>query len=190
MSTDCVILAAGVSSRCGQNNKLTLKLNGKTIIERVCAAFYPSCKNIFVVTGFYEKDIREALKLYDKIRFVHNPDFEKGMFTSIKKGVAEVESSKFLITPGDCPLLTPQIVNKLNHYNSKTVIPTYEGVRGHPVLVNKSLVPGILSSRENSMRETLSKFPHEFKKVNNAGIITDVDTIEDFEKVKLMLSRG
>ena len=59
MPIEGVIIAAGKSSRMEPQHKLTMELQGKTVIERSIGSMRPFCTRIIVVTGFHEDKIRK-----------------------------------------------------------------------------------------------------------------------------------
>ena len=82
-----VILAAGESRRMGKQNKLLLRVGGEAMLVKlvkvVCAS---DASQILIVIGHEAEQIRQ--ELYDlPINFVYNPNFSKGMTTSIKSGI-------------------------------------------------------------------------------------------------------
>ena len=69
MIISATILAAGRSSRMGDENKLLLPLNGDFVINRICHTVLNSgLKPVIVVTGFQHTQIEKALpKMIDHI---------------------------------------------------------------------------------------------------------------------------
>lgn len=184
MKADCVILAAGLSSRMGEN-KMLLKIDEKTVIERCICAFYESCSKIIVVTGKYHEDIQNCLRRYSKVHIVYNKKYQQGMFSSVKEGIKHVESERFFLTPGDYPLLKADTVNRMLGKAGYFVVPIFQGEQGHPVLLHKELIPIVFNSRSNSLRECLKDFSSEKQRllVDDIGVVTDMDTIEEYSAI-------
>ena len=83
-----IILAAGLSKRMGNTNKLLLPYKNKTVIATVTENIIAGgIEDIIIVTGFETDKIQDALKGLP-VRFADNKDYEKGMTTSIQQGVA------------------------------------------------------------------------------------------------------
>lgn len=181
---DCVILAAGLSSRTGKN-KMLLNIGGKSIIERCIGAFYDSCSKIIVVTGKYHQEIKQCLRSYSNVYFAYNEDYQKGMFSSIKTGVRYVENKRFFVTPGDYPLLSEDTVKSMLESTEKYIVPVYKEKQGHPVLLDEMFIPIISNSKCASLRDCLNNFSSEKMRldVNDKGIVTDIDTIQDYKKL-------
>ena len=98
-----IILAGGKSVRMKQN-KMLLSFRGHPLIWYTIQSMKPNVSRVIVVTGRYDKEIREALKDETNITFVYNKDYELGMFSSVLTGVKETKED-FFIVPGDCPFI-------------------------------------------------------------------------------------
>ena len=111
---DCaaVVLAAGNSTRMGQQ-KVLLPFNGVTVIEHIVARLTASdVSNIVVVVGRDAAQIRTALK-NAPATVVDNPDYDQGMLTSVRVGLAAVPDpfAARHICLGDQPTIQPSAIN-------------------------------------------------------------------------------
>lgn len=189
MSVDAVILAGGYSTRA-DGFKMEFDIEGKTILQRCIEGFYDSCRKIIVVTGFKYEKIEKLVKDYEKVVTVYNDNYPKGMFTSIKKGISQVESEKFFLTPGDYPLINKKIVDdiltksiKEKNKNKEVIIPSFYGIGGHPILVDSSIVQDILiKSDDYNLREFLKNRKVAYEIIEDKSIILDVDTAQDYNE--------
>lgn len=179
---DCVLLAAGTSSRMSKW-KLLLPFNGSTIIEHCIDSAQEVCKNIIVVTGYRSSELREHLSNRKNISFVHNPNYNKGMFSSVKVGVKAVKFDYFFISHADLPQIPSSVYKKLAvSLEEKAVFPTYNDRRGHPVLLPKTILNSVLQCDDNySMKELLSTYPTQLVPVKTDSIYRDIDTDEDYK---------
>lgn len=184
-----IILAAGSSQRL-QENKLLLPLAGSTILHQVIDRFMQCAPSeIIVVTGKYDASIREALK-NRPCKIVHNPDHALGMSTSVRRGFSAVatNSDAVFITPGDLPLFQVDTLHRLlQNFSDNIIIPVYDNQKGHPVLVNRSLVEWCLSHNEDKiLYKAIEFFAESVKKINTTdpGILQDIDSWEDYERLK------
>ncbi|MGB7472764.1 nucleotidyltransferase family protein [Trichococcus sp.] len=183
MGIEGIILAAGKSSRMTGNSKMTLDLNGRTVIERSIDSLRPFCKRIVVVTGFHAGAVMESVGHCREVVFVHNADCEKGMFSSLKGGLWHTEGERVLILPGDCPFITPEVCEKLLVSKGDIVLPAYQGKRGHPVMLSRRAIEGLLADECcQSLREYISANKAEIIVVDNPKILWDIDTPEDYAK--------
>lgn len=189
MSVDAVILAGGYSTRA-DGFKMEFDIEGKTILQRCIEGFYDSCRKIIVVTGFKYEKIEKLVKDYEKVVTVYNDNYPKGMFTSIKKGISQVESEKFFLTPGDYPLINKKIVDdmltksiKVKNKNKEVIIPSFYGKGGHPILADSSIVQDILvKSDDYNLREFLKNRKVAYEIIEDKSIILDVDTAQDYNE--------
>jgi len=185
MNVDGVILAAGYSSRVG-DFKPALDLYGRSILQRTIDSMSELCENIIVVGGHQYDVICDIVKDIPKVKTIKNEHVELGMFFSVKTGIKAVESDRFFIIPGDQPVVKKETYKKLIEYNVDIVLPRYKGKKGHPALFNSELIPEILSWADTEILRNYihSKAHVEIVDVDDPGIGLDVDTAEDYEKIK------
>ena len=191
MAVDALILAAGLSSGTYPENKLMLRIDGKTLIEMTVDSLQDVCDTIVVVTGSKEYDFRNLLSSSAKVRVVDNPDYEKGMYSSVKAGLKSAKGDRIFIIPGDCPIADPSTPKLMLSFDAGIVIPTYNGQKGHPVLINRSEAERIsLDTVHNSLREYLSNRQISEIPLEDPGILWDIDTITEYEQIKGFLTSG
>ncbi|HET6467414.1 MAG TPA: molybdopterin-binding/glycosyltransferase family 2 protein [Geminicoccaceae bacterium] len=141
-----IVLAAGQSRRMGPRNKLLIEIDGKPMVRRaVEAALAARVQDVIVVTGHQRAEVA-ALLGGMPVRFVHNPDYEHGLSTSLKAGLDALppDTDAALVCLGDMPRVTGRLIAKLvAAYNPvegrAIVVPTHHGKRGNPVLWDRSL---------------------------------------------------
>ncbi|WP_105617463.1 nucleotidyltransferase family protein [Vallitalea okinawensis] len=188
MTCDAVILAGGYSSRA-KTNKMALMINQQSILSLNIEAFYPFCKRIVVVGGHHFEETKRLVREYDKVKLVKNENYDRGMFSSVKRGVAEMEND-FFLTPGDYPMIHSSTCEKLKRGTGDIVIPTYNGRKGHPIFIKKKLIAALIKEPVSSNlkvfrdRQNLSCIS-----VEDEGILYDVDTINDYMIIKKRVER-
>ncbi|MEQ8196957.1 MAG: nucleotidyltransferase family protein [Clostridiaceae bacterium] len=183
MSVDGVVLAAGLSSRMG-TNKMLLKLGEKTVIERCIESMYDYCSHIIVVGGHYYSETYELLKPYSKVTMVLNKDYHEGMFSSVKEGVRKVRGGRFFLTPGDYPLIKGETCKVMLKCKDDIVIPSYEGKKGHPILIDSNLIFDILNNTDyKTMKDFIHSQGYTTVAVRDKGILADMDTPEVYENL-------
>lgn len=136
-----VVLAAGMSRRFGNENKLLHVLpSGNTVLGsllQTLAAF--SWRQLLVVTGHEAERVAAEAKAFGAVTTFAN-DYQLGMGHSLAAGIkAAVKADGYLITPGDMPKIPTETITQLRERFEKcdgnTIIrPTYHGKPGHPVL--------------------------------------------------------
>lgn len=184
MNIEGIILAAGFSSRAGAY-KLTLELDGKTVIERCIEGMYDACSRIIVIGGYKVEKLVPILDKYPKIELIYNQDYVAGMFSSVKEGFKHAKGDRIFLTPGDYPLISYDVYKSLLGVPNDIVIPVYKGVQGHPVLLNRRMANLLLSASEYSnLGEFIAANRYKTVEVQSPGILMDIDTREDYLKVQ------
>jgi len=186
-----VILAAGVSKRLGFN-KLTLKMNGETVIRQAVLPFISAgMGKVFIVTGVQSKGIREELTGY-AVEFIENKDYSLGMSTSVKASLPFITDEEGVFFHlGDKPFLEKEMIYRMidmyREDRKKIIVPVFNGEKGHPVLMDVGLYSTEIRSLEGDkgLREIIEKHAGDVIFIKgNEGSLFDIDTIEDIERLK------
>jgi molybdenum cofactor cytidylyltransferase len=183
-----VVLAAGKSERMG-SAKLLLPLGGRTLIETVIDGVLRSRPDgVLVVVGADRTKLEPVVGKFP-VRIVINPDFARGMLSSVKRGFRAVPPAAraVLIFLGDQPPPPASVVERIVGAYRKTgkgiVLPAYRGRRGHPVLIDLKYRPeiGTLDPRIG-LRQLPRAHPDDVceVKVRTPAILRDIDTPEDY----------
>jgi xanthine dehydrogenase accessory factor len=186
----CIVLAAGESKRMKQQ-KLLMPYQGKTIIERVVdTAICSKAENILVVLGSDKKNVEKKIN-HPKVLTVENKNFKEGMLSSIRCGINSIPGhvKASIIQLGDQPMVKTEVIDNLigTYKNGQKgiIIPTFEGKRGHPILLDLKFRKEINSlDSETGLRGLLFNHPEEIQEVevNSDDILKDIDTPEDYQK--------
>ncbi len=195
--TCAVILAGGLSSRMGSRFKPLLTLAGVSALALVADTFRRAgVTDIVVATGHRALEVTaEATRV--GIRAVHNPDYETGMFSTVKAGLAAVppDVSRVCLTPVDVPLFRPATVARLldrlaRHGAPPVVYPAFFGERGHPPCLSAAVLPAVLAhTGDGGLRQALAPFAFEEVPVADANILADMDTPEDYAALRALAER-
>jgi len=185
-----IILAAGAGRRVG-SPKALLQLEGETFFDRMVAALQPSCDPVIAVLGHHEEAVRNGVERADAVRFVRNPEPERGMLSSLQCGLRALpeETAAAIFCPVDFPLLRPATVKALAEAfrarpDAPVVVPTCEGRRGHPVLAGRRAIRELLAlPPDASPRDAIRRFRPAtiYVETGDAGILHDVDTPADYQ---------
>lgn len=164
-------------------SKLAMDLDGRTVIERSIESLLAFCSRIVVVTGFHAEAVMESAGHSPEAVFMHNPDFGKGMFSSLRLGLRHAKGERILILPGDCPFITREVCEKLLQGEGDIVLPAYQGKHGHPVLLSRRAIEGLLADENcQSLQEYIQANEPEIIAVDHPEILWDIDTPEDYAK--------
>ena len=187
-----VILAAGGSSRMGKP-KQELKIGGKTLANLVIDNVSSSIADeIILVTQPGLPLINEDL--FPDIKRVVNQDWQTGQSSSMKAGLDAVnpESDAAMFFMADQPMIDTWVINDLimSFYESDRpiVAPLYNCKKGSPVLFSRTLF-GELKNIEGDRggRDLLYKYPVQYVDIDSPLAGMDVDTPEEFRRLKDMM---
>lgn len=194
-----IILAAGEARRMGSLKQLLPWENGLTVLETVVQTVLvcPEVDDeVRVVLGAERDRIAAVLaKVSDpRLCIVHNPQYNKGMLSSIKCGIADLPAASrgFMIFLGDQPLIQPDLVTALARHWQQTMpdflLPVYQGRRGHPVLVNSRYAEEILGmdDAEGGLRQLIRSCQERVRvlDVQTPSIHIDLDYPEDYRQYR------
>ncbi len=195
-----IVLAAGLSRRMGKQNKLLLKIEGQTLIEKVVETVLKSkIEEIIVVLGHEAIKVQHVLK-GKSITMVKNPMYQLGMTTSIQAGVqaASKESKGYMIVLGDLAQIEVATLNALieafqkimeekeedNPTPMPIIVPTFEGKRGNPVIFSSRFRAAILQHPEMNGCKGIIEANLDCVitvEMANNHILKDIDTPEDYD---------
>lgn len=131
-----IIMAAGFSKRM-KINKLTIEIDGITIIERVIEAALNS-KLDRIILIYRTDEIRLIGEKY-KLETIYNPVAHLGQSASVIMGTKNTESkSALMYFVADQPFLNTLVINRLvDEYNNNPhniVIPYFNNIFGMPII--------------------------------------------------------
>ncbi len=183
-----MILAAGESKRMGKP-KLLLPFGEKTMIETVIDRVIQSrAEKILVVLGSNREKIEKKIGNLP-LEIAVNPDFKEGMLSSVQHGfhVLPEDAQAVLIFLGDQPSIPTDVIDRVIDVFRETgkgiVLPVYKGERGHPVLIDMKYRHDVKNlNPEVGLRELVYGRPEDILEVevDNAGILRDINDIEDY----------
>lgn len=180
----CIIPAAGLSERMGEN-KLLLPFGTGSVISTVITSALNSGCQVLVATGSREEELlghlTERFGKQSALSFIHNPDYRLGMFSTIHRALSSGIEGDFLILHGDLPCVSAELIRRLIEAKSlrdeDVLRPSHEGVCGHPVLFSRKVASTIIGAgKEGSMREVLKSHTVWEYEVDDPAILLDVDT--------------
>ena len=193
-----IILAAGLSRRMEDRNKLLLPIHGKSMIRHVVETYIAALDGrVCVVTGFESDRIEAALDGLP-IQFVHNADFDSGQPFSVRAGLLKVcGSQQYLIGLGDQPRLTKDDLRALISAHlaedvQKISIPLQDTARGNPIVVPAAMRARLLADQDNPGCEKFTRAHPELAQhipMTQTGFFNDIDTPAAFEAFEQMIPK-
>ncbi|MBW2340880.1 MAG: nucleotidyltransferase family protein [Deltaproteobacteria bacterium] len=214
-----VVLGAGGSERFGSEKLLALLPTGERLLERALRVHLQSHISplVLVVSPNLRKTIMgitdtfssSGLKVGKRIhqwycfscrwgggRLVTNENFEKGMSSSIHKGLTcltdEEKACGVLISLADLPFLAPQtinfLINKFLEEKMGMLVPVFNGTTGHPVIVDIDRFKHEINhiTGDVGLKDLMHKFPEAVKRLpwHNDSVTRDIDTSGDLERLE------
>ncbi|MGC8829472.1 MAG: nucleotidyltransferase family protein [Verrucomicrobiia bacterium] len=191
----CLILAAGLSTRMGEN-KLLLKWAGSTIIGHIVNQWrLLGVGQIAIVINDKTDSIIEELKRmnFDFSNIIVNPTPENGMFSSIKRAALwngwKNNINKIVIVLGDQPHIKTDILTtllKFSEANEGCICqPSIGEKRAHPIVIPTNLFRTINDFSGETLKEFIHKTdaPVRLFQTNETNLLLDIDTPEDYQKI-------
>jgi molybdenum cofactor cytidylyltransferase len=173
----------------GQPKQL-LPLRNKPIIRHCLDNLIAAgIKDIVVVLGPRGDEMLDSVKEIP-IQIVFNRNPESEMAESVRIGLRAVteNSSGVLVCLSDHPLISIETLENLMQCfletPDKIIIPIYKKKRGHPTLFPINVIKEIFE--QNTLRDIIQidKSRLRFLDVQDEGVILDMDTKEDYERIR------
>ena len=182
-----LVLAGGESRRMGQP-KLALVFEGKTLLARAVETASQVSPHVVVVVGAYA-ELYTPLAVKAGAEVVVNRAWEEGLASSLRAGIAALspETEAALVLLGDQPLVPVEHFEKLIETYRTTaatlVFSSYDGVRGAPTLIERSLFGAVQTlTGDTGARALQNRARVEDVKLEH---FADVDTPEDAARLNL-----
>jgi len=191
-----IVLAAGASRRMG-TAKAGLVYAERTFLAHVIAALHDGgVADVMVMAGTAEAAVRAALPPGGRVPVLQNPAPERGQLSSLKIALEHVqrtlpEAAAIVVALVDHPAVRASTVTALlagaaTQPQPAIVLPAHCGRRGHPVLFQRSVWAEIVATSDDlGARAVVRADPRRVREVpvDDAGILVDVDTPDDFRRL-------
>jgi len=190
----CIVLAAGLSSRMSKKNKLLLKFDNSTILEKTLNnIIHSNIYKLYVIIGSKRKEFENLLKKLN-VSYIYNIKYKEGISSSIISGVNQIKdnSEGVMICLADMPKISKKIYNKLleefsNIYSNDQpciIMPTFKGKSGNPVILSKHFFENIFKLKGDKGAKILIEKNNKFvKKIDicNKSILEDIDNLRTYK---------
>jgi len=193
---DCLIPSAGLSRRMGSWKPL-VEYRGRPLIMSAVEHALSACARVLVVTGHrggeLEQLLRQSYRGSERVHWVRNRYFERGMFSSIQAGVSQIHSNWFFVALGDMPEIPPDLYAYLAGHTTAAerglydiIRPVYQGRPAHPVLLRSTVAQSIQGLPADGTMQKVFEF-HRQKtgrgvleiETDEPGSLYDIDTNTD-----------
>ena len=202
--TCAIVLAAGESRRMGCQKLLlpfgsTRRPTGRpsTVIAHIVdQLLHSAVDDVVVVVGHLGDRVAAELSGWP-VTVVDNPDYARGMLSSVRCGLRSLPRpcQSILAALGDQPAITSKLVDDLLLAFAKSgkgiLVPVYAGKRGHPVLFSAMYREEILTHYDDEgLRGLLRAHPgdvHEIA-VGTPSVLTDMDYPKEYQRERAAFS--
>jgi molybdenum cofactor cytidylyltransferase len=185
-----VLLAAGLSRRMGERNKLLIEIEGEPLVRRTAKTYLATGAMVHAVLGHEAEQVRAALAGLS-LTFVENPRFADGQPASVRAGLDSLPDGydAVFIALADQAALTPgDIADLLRTFadggGDRILVPYYRGQRGNPAVFPSKIIREIRASGGNvacrSFIESNPKLTRRYE-AQNDHFVLDIDTPEDLQ---------
>lgn len=187
-SIAAVVLAAGFGRRFG-GGKLLAPYRGAPLLHGALAAARASgAGSVTVVTGADAPAVAGLIRDFDpSFRIAHAADHAEGMAASLRAGLSVLpdRAQVVLVFLGDMPRVPHAVLEPLTAAvlaGAAAAAPVFEGSRGNPVALSRSLVPAALAlTGDTGARPLLQGLGDALALVAapDDGVLFDVDQPSD-----------
>ena len=167
--------------------KALLPYRTETFLDTLIGLFTARCSPVIVVLGAEAERIRA--RAGRPATFVENPDYMRGMTTSLQCGLRAVPAGAdgVLFTLVDHPAVTPATIDALLAAPRPLVrVPRYGADRGHPIWFSRALIPEFLAIPDGgAANEVVHRHrpETEFLDLDDSGVVADIDDPEAYRNL-------
>lgn len=147
-----------------------------------------SVAEVIVVLGAGAQQMKKAIAAR-AVKVVFNPDYRRGMATSLKTGLKVVDgrAQMVMVALADQPMVDKETYNRLIEESLGSgrgiTIPTYQASRGNPIIFSIGY-KGELLGLEGDVggREIVARHPDDILEVavGSKGVNIDINTMADY----------
>jgi CTP:molybdopterin cytidylyltransferase MocA len=177
-----LVLAAGGGRRYGMPKAL-VEYEGSLLVERAVRTARAVCDPVLVVLGAQAVDVWRTADL-EGATVLANRDWETGMASSLRTGLDGLRGwpgrvDAALVTLVDMPGMTPEALRAVAAHAAPDAlaVATYDGVRGHPVLLGRDHWAGVAETATGDEGARRYLATHAVTEVDCTGLAdpTDLD---------------
>ena len=176
-----VVLAAGGGRRYGMPKAL-VEYEGSLLVERAVGTAQVVCDPVLVVLGAQAVDVWREARLDNALLLV-NQGWETGMASSLRTGLeglrglpgSGVDAALVLLV--DMPGMTPAALERMAAHAAPgaLAVATYDGVRGHPVLLGRDHWAGVIGTATGDEGARRYLATHDVTEVDCTGLADPAD---------------
>ncbi len=186
-----LVLAAGTSSRLGNQTKQLLPWRGTTLVGWVIRrAEVSPLDEVVVVVGHEAEEVRRSVAL-KRARYVEARDFHQGCTASIRAGLEGLDprAEAAVLILGDQPRIESEtiaaVIEGWRQMQTPAVRISYRGRSGHPMLFAKALFGELKALHgDKGVWKLLEVHPEWVREIEiDRPFPGDINTLEDYARL-------
>jgi molybdenum cofactor cytidylyltransferase/nicotine blue oxidoreductase len=161
--------------------KALVEYEGSLLVERAVRTARAVCDPVLVVLGARAVEVWQRADL-DRATVLANRNWESGMASSLRTGLDGLRGwpgrvDAALVTLVDMPGMTPVALQRLAALAAPDAlaVATYDGVRGHPVLLGREHWAGVVETATGDEGARRYLAAHHVAEVDCTGVADPVD---------------
>ncbi len=192
MTIAAILLAGGESSRMGAAKPL-LEWGGYTLIEYQLAQLKePPVDRLVVVLGHRAAEVLPYVRGIGAQALI-NELYAEGRASSLRLGAAALpdDTTAVLVLSVDQPRphdVIAQLVDAHRHSGNLITVPTYEEKRGHPPLLDGSLLPELREVNEatQGLRAVIERHAADVNELpfETSAVLLDLNRPQEYQKAR------
>ncbi len=194
MTVAAILLAGGESSRMGTAKPL-LEWGGNTLIEYQLAQLKePPVERVVVVLGHLADEVLPYVRnAGPDVVGVVNELYAEGRASSLRLGAAALpdDTTAILVLSVDQPRphdVIARLVDVHRHSGSLITVPTYDEKRGHPPLLDGSLLPELREVNETTqgLRAIMERHAADVTELpfETSAVLLDLNRPQEYQKAR------
>jgi molybdenum cofactor cytidylyltransferase len=167
--------------------KALLRYRDESFVNTLAGLLAERCESVIVVLGAEADRIRASVTR--PVTFAINPDYARGMTTSLQCGLRAIppNAEGILFTLVDHPAVAPATLDALLIQPRPLLrVPRFQGKRGHPIWFRRELAAEFLALDHNGVARDVvhaHAVETEFLDLDDAGVVADIDDAEAYRRL-------
>ncbi len=177
-------------------DKALLPLGRETFLEHLIETLRHEVSPLLLVLGHHADEIAGRIPRPADVQILRNTDYKLGQLSSLRAALRSLKGQPVagvIVCLVDHPAITTAVIRALLERfrggQSRIIIPTCDGRRGHPVFFSAELFAELLDAPlDQGARVVVRRHGDEVELVETGeeGILLDIDRPDDYE---LLLER-
>lgn len=196
MSVAAILLAGGESTRMGAPKPL-LEWEGQALIEYQISQLAEVADSTVVVLGHRADEVRPIVERAGAIAVI-NERYKEGRASSLRTGANALpdDTGAIVVLNVDQPrtaAVIRSLVDEHTRAGNLITIPTFEGTRGHPPVIDGSLLPELRQVREENLGLRAIVHAHEAEigevEFDSRTVLLNLNEPHEYEAARKAQSR-